>query len=75
MNYTKNNICLSKKSSDDENLTLCVPKNNTQQCVLLNEQIIAKTNVEKKITILDCDSFHIANPEFVFHTFHNYKGA
>ena len=74
INYSDYPVICPVKSSDDETKVQVIPKNGIpHNLYLMDEKAIAKTNVEAKITILDCDNFGINPIHNVMDTFHNHS--
>ena len=62
INYSDHPVICPLKTSEDEFKVQVIPKNGiSTNLYFVDERVIAKINVEAKITILDCDNFGI-NP-------------
>ena len=74
INYSEHPVVCPVKSSEDETKVQVIPKNGvSNNLYLMDEKVIKRTNMEAKITILDCDNFGINPIHNVMDTFHNHS--
>ena len=73
INYSDHPVICPLKTSEDEFKVQVIPRNGiSTNLYLMDERVIAKINVEAKITILDCDNFGINPIHSIMDTFDNH---